>query len=56
MFDFFQNAVGVASLRDFEGQMPTIPAWVTPSRGAAGFTELAAAPLEARLANQHLAA
>ena len=56
MFGSSQNLVGVASVRDFEGQMPTIPAWVTPSRGAAGFTELAAAPLEARLANQHLAA
>ena len=51
MFGFFQNSVGVANVLDFEGQMPANPAWVTPSRGAAGFAELATALLEARKAN-----
>ena len=48
MFGFFQNSVGVANVLDFEGQMPAYPAWVAPSRGAAGFAELAAALLEAK--------
>ena len=48
MFAFFQNSVGVANVRDFEGQMPANPSWVTPGRGATGFAELAAALLVTR--------
>ena len=48
MFAFFQNSVGVANVRNFEGQMPANPAWATPGRGATGFTELAAALLVTR--------
>jgi len=48
MFGFFPNAVGVANVRDFSGQMAAEPAWVTVARGAAGFAELAEAILAAR--------
>ena len=48
MFGFFRNSIGVANVRDFDGQMLANPAWVTPSRGGLGFAELAAALLEAR--------
>ncbi|UCH73368.1 MAG: HAD-IIB family hydrolase [Rhodospirillales bacterium] len=48
MFGFFPNAVGVANVRDFAGQLAADPAWVTEARGAAGFAELAEALLEAR--------
>ncbi len=47
MFAFFPNAVGVANVRDFAGQLPAEPAWITEARGAAGFAELAAALLDA---------
>ncbi len=46
MFAYFTHGVGVANVRDFE--LTTPPAWVTPSRGAHGFVELANALLEAR--------
>lgn len=46
MFAYFTHGVGVANVRDFE--LTTPPAWVTPSRGAHGFVELAGALLEAR--------
>ena len=48
MFAFFPNAVGVANVREMESLMTKFPAWITPSPGAAGFAELAAALLEAR--------
>jgi len=46
MFAYFGHGVGVANIRDFE--LSTPPAWVTPSRGAHGFVELADALLEGR--------
>ncbi len=46
MFGFFPHAVGVANVRDFAGRMEALPRYVTASRGAAGFAELAAALLE----------
>ena len=48
MFGFFPNAVGVANVRDMADLMTVMPAWVTPSRGSAGFAELADALLSAR--------
>ena len=48
MFGFFPNAVGVANVRDMQDLMTVLPAWVTPSRGCAGFAELADAILAAR--------
>ncbi len=47
MFAFFPNAVGVANVLDFAGQLAAEPAWITQSRGAAGFQELADALLQA---------
>ncbi len=41
MFAFFPNAVGVANVLDFAGRLESEPAWITPSRGGAGFVELA---------------
>jgi HAD superfamily hydrolase (TIGR01484 family) len=40
MFAHFPNAVGVANIMDFSGRLESEPAWVTPSRGGAGFVEL----------------
>jgi HAD superfamily hydrolase (TIGR01484 family) len=48
MFAFFPNSVGVANVREMASMMTDLPAWVTPSRGAQGFAELAAALLEGR--------
>jgi HAD superfamily hydrolase (TIGR01484 family) len=48
MFAFFPHSVGVANVRDLQDLMQTLPRYVTPSRGSAGFAELAAAILEAR--------
>jgi HAD superfamily hydrolase (TIGR01484 family) len=48
MFAEFEHSVGVANVRDFAGQLPAEPAWVTGARGGAGFVELAGALLEAR--------
>jgi HAD superfamily hydrolase (TIGR01484 family) len=48
MFGFFPNAVGVANVADMADLMTRLPAYVTPSRGAQGFAELAQALLEAR--------
>jgi HAD superfamily hydrolase (TIGR01484 family) len=47
MFGFFPHAVGVANVRDFADRMAALPRYVTPSRGAAGFAELAAVLLSA---------
>jgi HAD superfamily hydrolase (TIGR01484 family) len=41
MFAHFPNAVGVANVLDFAGELEAEPAFVTPSRGGAGFVELA---------------
>ena len=41
MFGYFPNAIGVANVRDFEGRMPALPAYVTAGRSAKGFAELA---------------
>ncbi len=40
MFDGFPTSVGVANIRDVWDQLPHRPAYVTPSRQAAGFREL----------------
>jgi HAD superfamily hydrolase (TIGR01484 family) len=50
MFGFFPNAVGVANVRDFEATIPAKPGWITPSRGAKGFVEVAEKLLGARSA------
>jgi HAD superfamily hydrolase (TIGR01484 family) len=41
MFGFFPHAVGVANVRDFVGDMPALPAFVTTGRSAGGFAEVA---------------
>lgn len=46
MFDFFENSVGVANVRDFELDQP--PRWVTQGRSADGFAELAQRLLDAQ--------
>lgn len=48
MFAFFPNAVGVANVREMADLMTSLPRWVTPSAGSAGFAELAEALLGAR--------
>ncbi|WP_028572863.1 HAD-IIB family hydrolase [Desulfonatronum lacustre] len=48
MFAFFPHAVGVANVLDFAGELEAEPAWVTPSRGGAGFVELTEVLLQAR--------
>lgn len=41
MFGFFNNSVGVANVRDFDGMMEHTPSWVTEGRGGTGFSEVA---------------
>jgi len=41
MFAFFENAVGVANVRDCSDRLTTAPAYVTKARGGAGFVEMA---------------
>lgn len=48
MFGHFPQAVGVANVSDWVARMTHPPAYVTPSRGGAGFAELAEALLAAR--------
>lgn len=48
MFAFFPNAVGVANVREMADLMTSLPRYVTPSAGSAGFAELAEALLAAR--------
>ena len=48
MFGFFPNAVGVANVRDFAGDMAYLPRWITTARSGAGFVELARALVAAR--------
>lgn len=48
MFSFFPNSVGVANVRDFQGQLTAEPAYVTPSQSGAGFAEVADALIAAK--------
>jgi HAD superfamily hydrolase (TIGR01484 family) len=48
MFAFFPNSVGVANVSEMADLMHDLPCWVTPSAGAAGFAELAAALIPTR--------
>lgn len=48
MFGFFQNACGVANVRDFESTLPARPAWIAKGRGGGGFREIADRLLAAR--------
>jgi HAD superfamily hydrolase (TIGR01484 family) len=48
MFAFFPNSVGVANVRQMADLMQDLPTWVTPSAGAVGFAELAAALIPTR--------
>ncbi|MBI4818450.1 MAG: HAD-IIB family hydrolase [Deltaproteobacteria bacterium] len=47
-FAAFERSVGVANVADFTDRFHTLPAFVTKSRGGAGFAELATFLLEAR--------
>jgi hypothetical protein len=46
MFAFFQNSVGVANVRRFEGQLQAAPKYVTRGESGAGFAELVARLLD----------
>ncbi|WP_395708855.1 HAD-IIB family hydrolase [Reyranella sp.] len=48
MFGYFPNAVGVANVRDFAGDMDHLPRWITSARSGAGFVELVETLLAAR--------
>ena len=48
MFDFFNNAIGVANVLDFTGQLDVQPAYITEGPSGAGFNELAQALMAAR--------
>jgi HAD superfamily hydrolase (TIGR01484 family) len=48
MFAFFPNAVGVANVLEMADLMSEFPHWMTPSAGAAGFSELAEALIPTR--------
>ena len=48
MFGYFPNAVGVANVHDFAGQLDAEPAYVTERRAGEGFAELAEALLAVR--------
>lgn len=48
MFGFFANSVGVANVRDFESDMPALPAYVANGHGPDGFVELADLLIAAR--------
>ncbi len=48
MFDFFPFSVGVANVRNFDGQLTAEPAWITDDPGGSGFAEFADALLNAR--------
>ena len=51
MFEFFENAVGVANIADFAGHIEHFPAYLTEQPSGAGFQELALALLVARTAH-----
>jgi HAD superfamily hydrolase (TIGR01484 family) len=48
LFAYLPHAVGVANVAAFSERMCALPAYVTPSRGGAGFAELAQALIAAR--------
>jgi HAD superfamily hydrolase (TIGR01484 family) len=48
LFAHFPHAVGVANIRDFEGQLAHRPAYVTRERGGSGFHEVVECLLAAR--------
>lgn len=48
MFGYFPHSVGVANVMEFADLLEAAPTYVTPSVGGSGFSELAAALLEAR--------
>ena len=48
MFEFFDNACGVANVRAFENRLKAKPAWVANSECGAGFREIADHLLSAR--------
>jgi hypothetical protein len=48
MFGYFPNAVGVANVKDFAGQLAHQPRWITAERSGRGFVELARALIDAR--------
>lgn len=48
LFAYLPHAVGVANVSACAGRMSALPAYVTPSRGGAGFAELAQALITAR--------
>lgn len=48
MFGFFPASVGVANVLDFRDDLAHTPAFVTPSRAARGFAELAEALIDAK--------
>ena len=48
MFAYLPHAVGVANVHDMAQRMTSLPAYVTPSRGGAGFAEVASALVAAR--------
>ncbi len=48
MFEFFENAVGVANLMEFRDALETEPAYITTAPSGAGFAELARALLDVR--------
>ncbi len=48
MFGFFENSVGVANVRRFEGRLAAPPKYVTREASGAGFVELAEHLLRAR--------
>ena len=45
MFEFFDNAVGVANVTPFAGRCDALPRWITTAPRGAGFCELAEALL-----------
>lgn len=51
MFRFFPNACGVANVQDFVGRIDALPAYISDSRGGAGFVEIANMILDARSAD-----
>lgn len=48
LFAYLPHAVGVANVSACAGRMSALPSYVTPSRGGAGFAELAQALIAAR--------
>ncbi len=50
MFEHFAHSIGVANIHRFDAQLVHWPRYETPSERGAGFAEVAAALLQARLA------